>query len=205
MRSWIPINGFASLCGDDEADRQSPTLIGMPAAVRWMRACRSCFNLIISPFLPNKKCPYEAKAQIQADFVTQANRQDIVTTSARNEGLAKGIAAAFVKAVLQLCDHGSFRFQWMRYFPREDAYPWDSFWRRIITDIETRLKDASGTSTSNCTCQRHPPKELERNGDPIFADIEPPLYLKRYRAADLNLLTGLGLGCTAMDSIVAKA
>jgi hypothetical protein len=30
--------------------------------------------------------------------ITQANRQDIVTTSARNEGLANGIAEAFIKA-----------------------------------------------------------------------------------------------------------
>jgi hypothetical protein len=144
--------------------------------------------------------------------VTEANRQDIVTTSARNEGLAKGIAEAFVKGVLRLCDDDSLRFLWMRYLPREDAYPWDSFWRRIIIDIETRLKDADimeparpGPRRPIARVVRHTPKELDRNGDPLFADINPPLYLsKRYRAADLNLLAGLGLKYTAMDRIVAR-
>lgn len=144
--------------------------------------------------------------------MTQANRQDIVITSARNEGLAKGIAEAFVKGVLQMCDHGSLRFQWMRYLPREDAYPWDNFWTRLITDIKTRLEDAAimelarpGPRRRIARVRRYAHDQLDSKEDPLFADIDPPRYLsKHYQDADLNLLTGLGLKYFAMDSIVAR-
>jgi hypothetical protein len=62
---------------------------------------------------------------IQADFVTLANRQDIVMTSRRNQGLIEAIADAFIAGVLQLCQHQTLEYQWMRYQPLENSYPWD--------------------------------------------------------------------------------
>ncbi|KAK7947853.1 uncharacterized protein PG986_008739 [Apiospora aurea] len=54
---------------------------------------------------------------IQADFVTDAARQDIVRDSLRNLSLLDGVADAFIEAVLQFCRHDILRYQWMRYLP----------------------------------------------------------------------------------------
>jgi hypothetical protein len=144
--------------------------------------------------------------------VTQANRQDIITTSRRNEGLAIGIAEAFTKGVLQLWEHDTTLFQWMRYLPRADGYPWDNFWRSMITNIETRLKQASVMRLASSpflrqvACVRRAyPIELDTNGDPLFADIEPPLYLsKKYQSRHLDLLIDLGLHYTSFGEVLAR-
>ncbi|KAK6840834.1 hypothetical protein PG987_001694 [Apiospora arundinis] len=69
-------------------------------------------------FLPVQKTRF--KFLIQADFVTQANRQGIVVDSPRNEGLRRGIIDAFITATKQMCKHPTLRFQWMRYLPKPD-------------------------------------------------------------------------------------
>jgi hypothetical protein len=76
---------------------------------------------------------------IHADFVTQANREDIVTDSPRNRGLANGIAEAFIKAVLQFCTGGTAQYTWMRYLPRKRSYHWDPFWGALVERIEELL------------------------------------------------------------------
>ncbi|KAG7284333.1 hypothetical protein NEMBOFW57_010705 [Staphylotrichum longicolle] len=94
-------------------------------------------NQWVFAFLPVRQMGF--KFLVQADFVTQANRQDIVTTSARNQGLATGVADAFIQGVVELCDHPELRYQWMRYLPEESAYPWDGFWTQVIEEIRGRL------------------------------------------------------------------
>ncbi|KAG6355673.1 hypothetical protein INS49_003636 [Diaporthe citri] len=58
--------------------------------------------------------PAGFKFIIQADFVTDASRQDIVKDSLRNIALLDGVADAFARAVLQFCGHDGLRLQWMR-------------------------------------------------------------------------------------------
>ena len=138
---------------------------------------------------------------IHADFVTQANREDIVTTSVRNEGLAAGIAEAFVKAVLQFCEHDTLQYQWMRYLPEEDGYPWGSFWKSVITKIRDQLhrtpclRPEDGGPLRLARQSRQLPGNMQdSDGRPLFADIEPKRYLSlKYHGADLNLLRTHGL------------
>ncbi|KAL1902459.1 hypothetical protein Sste5346_001440 [Sporothrix stenoceras] len=94
-------------------------------------------NEYLFAFLPVKQMGF--KFLIHADFVTQANREDIVTTSERNQGLADGIADAFIKAVLWFRDHQELQYTWMRYLPHDQEYPWGSFWQGVISNIRDRL------------------------------------------------------------------
>jgi hypothetical protein len=64
---------------------------------------------------------------IHSDFVTQANRQDIVTTSERNIALRKAIGDAFVTGVQQLCMRPNLQYKWMRYLPRRENLPLEPF------------------------------------------------------------------------------
>ncbi|KAK3684086.1 hypothetical protein B0T22DRAFT_385008 [Podospora appendiculata] len=169
-------------------------------------------NQHIFAFLPVREMAF--KFLIQADFVTQANRQDIVTTSARNEGLAHGIADAFIKGVLQLCEHETLQYQWMRYLPSESDYPWDSFWMRVLRKIDHLvcstpvLRPAqSGRSLRLIEDSRsHNSMELDALGSPLFPDIEPGLYLSpNYRADDLLFLHPYGLSHMFMHEIIVRA
>lgn len=76
---------------------------------------------------------------IQADFVTDASRQDIVKDSLRNVQLVDSVADAFVGAVLQFCCHSSLRYQWMRYLPDRNAAHWDGLWKSLVNSIAIRL------------------------------------------------------------------
>jgi hypothetical protein len=149
---------------------------------------------------------------IQADFVTEANRQNIVTTSARNQGLANGIAEAFINAVLEFCKHDTHQYQWMRYLPQEDVYPWDSFWSSVIRKIGDRLKCTPVLRPANpgplrllAASKKHVGKTLDRHGKPLFADIIPEIYLSlEYQDLDLDLLEKHGLTRISMDDVIAR-
>lgn len=67
-------------------------------------------------FLPLRRAGFEFL--IQSDFVTQANREDVVH-SKRNQAILKGVAQAFTDAMVMFCKHSSLRYQWMRYLPED--------------------------------------------------------------------------------------
>ena len=86
-------------------------------------------------FLPLRQIGF--KFLIQADFVTQANREDVVH-SERNRAVLKGVAKAFADAMVVFCKHPSLRYRWMRYLP-EDSIT-DEFWRTLWTLIRGKLE-----------------------------------------------------------------
>lgn len=167
-------------------------------------------NQWLFAFLPVRQMGL--KFLIHADFDTQANRQDIVITSTRNQGLATGIADAFIKAVLQLCDHPTLRFQWMQYLPQQDAYPWDDFWKDVITKIKDRIMSTPvvvpakpGPLRLIDDCLHHSSISLDRHGEPLLRDISPEKYLSsQYQTSDLGQLEDYGLRYIGMDGIVKR-
>ncbi|KAK4445769.1 hypothetical protein QBC34DRAFT_487117 [Podospora aff. communis PSN243] len=168
-------------------------------------------NQWLFAFLPVRQMGF--KFLIHADFDTQANRQDIVTSSARNEGLAVGIADAFVKAVLQMCDHPTLLFQWMRYLPQQDAYPWDAFWKSLITRIKEQIQlhpvvapAKPGPLRRVGECLRLTTDSIDRYGQPLLPDIPPHKYLStKYESSDLDRLKDVGLRFMAMDEHILRA
>lgn len=148
---------------------------------------------------------------IQADFVTLANRQDIVMTSRRNQGLIAAIADAFIAGVLQLCNHKTLQYQWMRYLPLESNYPWDGLWKDLISRIKSKLKElVVFRSLERSTCRTV--KDLfyresvfnDQHGAPLFADLPSEVYLSdSYAPSDIEILKKFGLKKLTFEKIIA--
>lgn len=152
----------------------------------------------IFAYLPVR--PMGFKFIIQADFVTDASRQDIVRDSSRNIALLDGVAAAFSTAVLQFCEYDGLRLQWMRYLPDRRDENWGHLWRILVNKIAGHLSD---TPVLYChkNFDRHPIRDLFRlkqhvcdNGEPLFEDGDPEIIVsQRYSSSDLAILEDYGL------------
>ncbi|KAL7793993.1 hypothetical protein V8C43DRAFT_280823 [Trichoderma afarasin] len=152
----------------------------------------------IFSFLPMKQAGFTFL--INSDFVTQANRQDIVTTSGRNIGIRRGIADAFIQAVLEFCNHPKLQYTWMRYLPEKKQH-FDPFWSQLVNLLEDRLKDTavlrprSENSFRLISSLRYSvDSQLDRHGEPLFKDSNPEMYIsKRYSKDDIIILRNYGL------------
>ncbi|KPM37810.1 hypothetical protein AK830_g8763 [Neonectria ditissima] len=159
-------------------------------------------------FLPMR--PMGFKFLIQTDFVTEASRQGIVTTSLRNQALLDGIAECFVKAAKEFSLHPTLRFQWMRWLPQPKSYPWDGFWTSLLDKIHEKIKPVPLVRTwSNGTLQTIShlgplqPWALDQHGEPLFRDGSPESYLsKNYEAADTSLLVPYGMQSLSYEEIL---
>jgi len=147
-------------------------------------------------FLPLRRVGF--KFLIQADFVTQANREDVVH-SKRNQAVLKGVAKAFADAVVVFCKRPSLRYQWMRYLPED--FITDEFWRTLWTLVREKLEQTpllepwSGNGL-------YKPSDLEKLSESVIAEDQSPLlpdlegaeiYLSpKYIEADFQILKRLG-------------
>lgn len=147
-------------------------------------------------FLPLRRVGF--KFLIQADFVTQANREDVVH-SKRNQAVLEGVAKACADAVIVLCKHPSLRYRWMRYLPGESIS--DDFWKSLWTLLCKKLEQSpilepwSGNGL-------YKPSNLEKlseicvaeDGSPLLPDLEgAEIYLSpKYTEADFEILRRLG-------------
>ncbi|KAL1870869.1 hypothetical protein Daus18300_004958 [Diaporthe australafricana] len=155
--------------------------------------------------------PVGFKFIIQADFVTEASRQDIVKDSPRNSALLDGVADAFAMALLQICelDSDGLRFQWMRYLPDRHDENWGPLWLSLVNKIATRL---SQTPVLYChkKLDRHRIGDLVRLTSDLYADGEPlfedtsaeKIVSKRYNNRDLGILMQYGLTYACWDDII---
>ncbi|KAJ3567402.1 hypothetical protein NPX13_g6776 [Xylaria arbuscula] len=143
-------------------------------------------------FLPIRNMGF--KFLIQADWVTQANRQDIVTSSSRNQALRDGIADTFAEAMTQLCADDLLRYTWIRYLPVKSDYPWDEYWSGLYERIRSKV---IATPLMHSFTETFPHKieevrkskatDADEDGDPIFKNINPEKYLsKRYLKSELD-------------------
>ncbi|KAJ0152697.1 Benzoate 4-monooxygenase [Fusarium oxysporum f. sp. albedinis] len=175
----------------DRADSSTEVVLAFPLADSGTPIVE---NQDVFAFLPMR--PMGFKFLIHTDFVTEASRQGIVTTSLRNRGLLNGIADCFIKAIEEFCQHPSLQYQWMRWLPQRTSYPWDSFWSGLLDRIESRIQEVKilrtlGTGRLDyihklCRLQ---PWLRDKNGDPLFTDLDEEIYLaKEYTRDDLKLL-----------------
>ncbi|KAG7413911.1 hypothetical protein Forpe1208_v008084 [Fusarium oxysporum f. sp. rapae] len=167
-------------------------------------------NQDVFAFLPMR--PMGFKFLIHTDFVTEASRQGIVTTSLRNRGLLNGIADCFIKAIEEFCQHPTLQYQWMRWIPQRNSYPWDSFWSGLLDRIEARIQEVKvlrtlGTGRLDyihklCRLQ---PWLRDKNGDPLFTDLDEEIYLaKEYTRDDLKLLEPYGLESMSPSDAITR-
>ncbi|KAK5625070.1 hypothetical protein RRF57_000786 [Xylaria bambusicola] len=165
-------------------------------------------NQDVFAFLPMR--PMGFKFLMHTDFVTEASRQSIVTTSRRNQYLRYGIASCFIMAIQQFCQHPTLQFQWMRWLPMRNAYPWDSFWKGLLDDIDRRISsssifrcDTDGQLKKIALLRVLEPVHLDQEGDPLFSDLPSAMYLSRgYGRKDLDLLRPYGLKSISINELV---
>ncbi|KAK4177154.1 hypothetical protein QBC36DRAFT_327734 [Triangularia setosa] len=170
----------------------------------------------IFAFLPIRKIGFNFL--IHTDFVTMANREDIVTSSERNRGLRRFLADAFVLAALEMCEHPQLRFQWMRYLPLLSGNHWDPFWSGFTTLLEQRIAKAnvivpfepesSLRSLTELKQWMKKTKCLDRHNRPVFNDLprKRAKYLSLgYEKSDLALLEAYGMNSLSWEDLVSRA
>ncbi|KAK7425103.1 hypothetical protein QQX98_000017 [Neonectria punicea] len=159
-------------------------------------------------FLPMR--PMGFKFLIHTDFVTEASRQGIVTTSLRNQALLDGIAECFVKAAKEFSQHPTLRFQWMRWLPQPKSYPWDGFWTGLLDKIQEKIEAVPLVHSWNKELLQPisslgplQPWALDQHGEPLFRDSDQEFYLsKKYMAADASLLVPYGLQSLSYEEMI---
>ena len=137
-----------------------------------------------------------------------------MTTSARNKRLSDGIADAFIKGVLQLCENhdSDLQYQWMRYLPDTDEMSKSAFgdyWKDVIEKIEIRVKSTPilrpaslGALRRIQDLRRVSTHDCDRHGNFLFPDIQPELYIApgyTKTPGDQALLRKLGLSNQTMS------
>ncbi|KAG5790348.1 hypothetical protein H9Q69_010597 [Fusarium xylarioides] len=83
-------------------------------------------------FLPLRSSDY--RFHIQSDFDTNANRQDIVTTTRRNLNIRDWIAKTFLQAILEFNQHPVLCYYWPLFLPSQESVR-DSFWSGLDAKI----------------------------------------------------------------------
>jgi hypothetical protein len=149
---------------------------------------------------------------IHTDFDTDASRQDILKSSARNIRLLDGIAETFIKATSQFCEHSTLRYQWMRYLPQQSDYPWDDFWGKLLEKIRLGLQETPvlWTRSHNSLLRIQAIRRLrhdmfDEEGNPLFPDSTPECYLAaEYSVTDLKRLKNYGLKTMPVKTFLEK-
>ncbi|RFN46156.1 hypothetical protein FIE12Z_9574 [Fusarium flagelliforme] len=167
-------------------------------------------NQDVFAFLPMR--PMGFKFLIHTDFVTEASRQGIVISSLRNRALLEGIADCFIKAIQEFCQHPTLQYQWMRWLPQRNTYPWDEFWLSLLERIEKGIANVkvlrtlfSGQLKYLTNISRLQPWLRDENGDPLFLDLEIEIYLaKEYTEEDLDSLGPYGLCSAGTHAVIDR-
>lgn len=140
---------------------------------------------------------------MQADFLTAANREDILTDREWNVVIRDAVAASFVASVAMFKASLALQHTWFRFLPREHevAHP---FFAPIVDQINTQLRKLPivWTSAENwrvpskCTCTGH---FTMMTADDNNAPLVQPQYLDYAYVSDvyvpdvLNILSSLGV------------
>ena len=77
---------------------------------------------------------------VQADFITSASREDVLTQKEWNKALLRSVVDAFLLAVERFADHPTLRDVWFRYLPK---YISDSFFSYIEHKLMSELQHRS--------------------------------------------------------------
>ena len=159
-------------------------------------------------FLPLRQVGF--KFLIQSDFVTQASREEVVHTG-RNRAVLRGVANAFVDAMLVFCKRPCLKYQWMNYLP-EDSISGE-FWGTLWIMIRDKLQQTpilvpwSGNGLYKpLQLQKLAAKFIGEDGNPLLRDFESSeVYLSpKYTDAAFEILRRLGATTLQWDKFVDR-
>ncbi|PTB37137.1 hypothetical protein M441DRAFT_175588 [Trichoderma asperellum CBS 433.97] len=195
----------------DEARAISTTaevVLAFPLSVQFKPLVDTEKKQEIFAFLPVRESDY--KFLIHSDFDTSANRQDIITTSKRNENLLCWIAKAFVCAVKEFCKHDTLCYEWPLFLPTTQGAS-NTFWAELDVQIQEMV-------TGNPTLRSRRRKELRLITDvfildsdavygkdePIFDDpVKDPFLSRKYSPRVKRILEDYGLQYFTADDLLA--
>ncbi|CAF3608899.1 unnamed protein product [Fusarium graminearum] len=164
-------------------------------------------NQDLFAFLPLRRSEY--KFLIHSDFDTNANRQDIVTTSRRNLDLRGCIATAFYQAVLQFCEHPTLCYTWPIFLPSPNTSN-DAFWSGLDHAIEDLVKNKP-VLRSRTRIDLRLIRDVviltgnarDAEGHPLFDDPVRDLYLSpSYSRNAIDILKGYGLKLLSFTTVL---
>jgi len=105
--------------------------------------------------------------------------------------------------MLEMCEHPTLRYQWMRYLPKRDAYPWDHFWSRLVDKLGRKLSTVELIVTRSPGPPRRISEVREVGADfldaeekPLLSDLprDHPQYIaQEYHLSDRKILRGYDL------------
>ncbi|KAH8124644.1 hypothetical protein LI328DRAFT_166990 [Trichoderma asperelloides] len=152
----------------------------------------------IFAFLPVRESDY--KFLIHSDFDTSANRQDIITTSTRNENLLEWIAKAFINAVKQFCEHDTLCYNWPLFLPAAEGAS-STFWAELDVKIRKLVIESPVLKSRRRTDLRLitdvwilAANATYGGGEPIFDDpVKDPFLSPQYSRPAREVLEGYGL------------
>ena len=159
-------------------------------------------------FLPLRRVGF--KFLIQSDFVTQANREDVVH-SERNKAILRGIAKAFADAMVVFCKRPSLRYRWMRYLPENSIS--DEFWRTLWTLVCEKLEQTpllepwSGNGLYKPSkLEKLSERDIDKDGNPLLPDLEgAEVYLSsKYTEEDFQILKRIGTRNVRLSKLVDR-
>ncbi|KAK4223373.1 hypothetical protein QBC38DRAFT_459437 [Podospora fimiseda] len=142
---------------------------------------------------------------VHSDFVTMANREDVVETSQRNQDLIPHLAKTFVQAVKEMSGAEELLgYTWMRYLPSKSAFrSAGPYWDEVFNCIEQEILHAEVLLPSTASSSLRSIKQLrwcgegwyDQHNEPLFEDLdEDPIYISpHYSQEDINLLKPYGL------------
>ncbi|CZR37438.1 uncharacterized protein FPRO_02302 [Fusarium proliferatum ET1] len=165
-------------------------------------------NQDLFAFLPLRRSDY--KFLIHSDFDTNANRQDIVTTSRRNLDLRGWIASAFFQAVLQFCEHPRLCYGWPMFLPSSSDTSSDAFWSGLNHEIQSLMKKTPVLKSRNRIDLRLVGDVViltsdaqDAEGHPLFDDPTKDLYLSPSYSQDAKeILRGYGLRLLNIQTVL---
>lgn len=116
---------------------------------------------------------------------------------------------------MDLCQHPTLRYQWMRYLPELKEDPWDPFWKRLVHGIKHYIcrKDILVLRNSPFLVNIHHAKRLlarhvDEDGNPLFDDLPAPFasYISQdYTESDLDTLAEYGLKDLSQAMFIERA
>ncbi len=140
---------------------------------------------------------------VQADFLLQASREEVIVDSDWNNAIIDHLARAFCNAILVFLEIPSLRFRWMRYLPVGRAFDLNPLWRNLSSKAIDMLKEQRILYPENPSqpsleelrqpenLRTLPRAHLDRHGLPLFVDrpgINKKYLSLDYQQEDIDIL-----------------
>lgn len=123
----------------------------------------------------------------------------------RNKAILDGVAAAFVDAVLQFCEHPTLQYQWMDYIPEDNEIS-SPFWSKTLAQIKAALqktpilrpRSKEGLKLIS-QLKIVPTTFKDSHGNPLVPDLANEMYLAPEYGEYLEIAKLKSLGVKAMN------